>query len=251
MAGEAKVEKRWLKAELHAHCNLDPVDYRVCTFSPEQLILKAARLGYQVLSFTCHGWDIWNEELAHFARSHGVTLVPGMEVEVEGAGHILVYNFRTGAENLNTLEKLRARSRPDTLVLAAHPFFPGRACLSKLVEQNDELFDGYEYSGFYIRGVNFNRRAVAFASRTGKPLVGCGDIHYLYQLNRTFAWIYAEPEPYSILTAIKQGRVRLETSPLSWMQAAGWWAMELWRFVFPANTRPSARTLAKLSPARD
>lgn len=250
LAAEKKSRKRWLKAELHAHCNLDPVDCRVCSFSPEQLISRAAGLGYEVLSFTCHDSDIWTEGLADYARKLGITLIPGMEVEVEGAGHVLVYNFRTGPENLNTLEKLRKRLRPDTLVVAAHPFFPGHTRLGKLLERNIDLFDAYEYSGFHIRGVNFNRRAVALAAKTGKPLVGCGDVHYFYQLNRTFTWIYAEPDPRSIMDAVRQGRVKTESSPLSWTQAAAWWATDMWRRLFPANVVPSESPVGKLYPAR-
>ena len=251
LAAEEKPGKRWLKAELHAHCNLDPVDRRVCSFSPEELISRAARLDYEILSFTCHDSDIWTEELADYARKLGVTLIPGMEVDVEGTGHVLVYNFRTGPENLNTLDKVRKRRRADTLVLAAHPFFPGRACLGELMEPNIDLFDAFEYSGFHIRGVNFNRRAVALAAKPGKPLVGCGDIHYLYQLNRTFTWIYAEPDPASIMDAVRKGLVRMETSPLSWMQAAAWWTTDLWRRLFPANAGPSESTVGRLYHARD
>ena len=90
-----------------------------------------------------------------------------------------------------------------------------------------------------------------FAEETGKPLVGCGDIHHLWQLDRTFTWIYAEPEPQSVLAAIKQGLVRMQTSPLSWPQAASWWTTALWRYAFPVNAAPTGRTLGNLFPARD
>jgi len=247
----AKTAKRWLKAEMHAHCNLDPVDYRLCRHAPEQLIDRAAQLGYQVLSFTCHNRDIWNEELADYALRLGIILIPGMEVSVEGKRHVLVYNFHTGSENLNTLEKIKRYSRPDTLVIAPHPFFPGGTSLDRLLEQNLDVFDAFEYSGFEIRGVNFNRRVVELAEKTGKPLVACADVHHLYQLGRTFTWIYAEPNPHSILGAVKHGSVRIEKSLLSWSEAAGWWATALWRFVFPVNSRPFWKTPRKLSPARD
>jgi hypothetical protein len=107
-----------------------------------------------------------------------------------------------------------------------------------LLEQNLDVFDALEYSGFYIRGLDFNRRSVDLAKETGKPLVGCGDIHHLYQLGRTFTWIYAKPELNSILTAVKQGLVRIETSPLSWPEAARYWAIALWRYAFPVNAAP-------------
>ena len=129
MSSSGKSGKQWLKAELHAHCCLDPDDSRFCRYTPEQLIAGAAGLGYEVLSITCHNLDVWTESLSEYARGLGITLIPGMEVTAEITRHVLVYNFRTGAENLDTLEKIRSRSREDTLVVAPHAFFPGRNCL--------------------------------------------------------------------------------------------------------------------------
>ena len=230
--------KRWLKAELHAHCSLDPVDYRICRHTPEHLISSAAKLGYEILAITCHNLDVWSESLSEYARSLGLTLIPGMEVAAERTRHVLVYNFRTGPENLNGLSKIRRCSRQDTLVIAPHAFFPGFVCLGKLLEKNLDVFDAIECSGFQVRGLNFNRRSLALAKDAGKPLVGCGDIHYLWQLDRTFTWIYAEPDVASVVSAVKQGLVRIQSSPLSWPEAAGWWANTLWRYAFPANPAP-------------
>ena len=119
-------KKRWLKAELHAHCGLDPDDSRFCRYTPEQLISRAAALGYEILAITCHNMDIWTETLAEYADTLGIRLIPGMEVTAEKTRHVLVYNFRTCPEDLDTLKKIRARSRKDTLVIAPHAFFPER-----------------------------------------------------------------------------------------------------------------------------
>jgi predicted metal-dependent phosphoesterase TrpH len=235
---EVKLEKRWLKAELHSHCNMDPIDYRMCQHTPEQLISKAAELGYQVLAITCHDIDIWTEGLSDYAQSLGITLIPGMEVTAERTRHTLVYNYNTGAENLNTLEKIRARSRADTLVIAPHPYFPGRSCLRSLLERNLGMFDAIECSGFQIAGMDFNRRSFKLSTKTQKPVVGNGDVHYLWQLGRTFTWIYAEPRVDSILNAVRRGMIRIEQSNLSWLLAASFWARTIWRYAFPVNTPP-------------
>lgn len=124
MSAHTQSGKRWLKAELHSHCSLDPVDYHTCPHTPEELISSAAELGYDVLAITCHNIDIWTEDLADYAGSLGITLIPGMEVTAERTRHTLVYNFRADAEDLNTLEKIRTLSREDTLVIAPHAFFP-------------------------------------------------------------------------------------------------------------------------------
>jgi predicted metal-dependent phosphoesterase TrpH len=244
-------EKRWMKAELHSHCSLDPVDYSICNYTPEELISKAAGLGYEVLAITCHNLDIGTEELSDYARSLGITLVPGMEVSTEGTRHTLVYNFQADAEDLDTLSKIRTRSREDTLVIAPHPFYPGNVCLRDLLEKNLDLFDAIESSGFHIRrGIDFNRRSEVLAQRTKKPIVGNGDIHYLWQLGLTYTWIYAEPDVRSILHAVKQGFVRVQKSPLTWFQAAAWWAASFWRYAFPINPAPYKPGLGKPVPER-
>ena len=238
MSKHFNTEKRWLKAEMHAHCNLDPRDYGVCRFAPEQLIQKATGLGFEVLSITCHDRDIWTPELFDYARSWGITLIPGMEVTVEKKRHVLVYNSGEEAENLNTLEKIRVNTSEKSLIVAPHPFYPGRSCLGNYLRKNLDLFDAIEYSGFLVRGLDFNRRAVKLARRHYKPLVGFGDIHYLWQLGKTYTWIYAEPNVDSILNAIKHGLIRVASSPLSWFEAASWWAANFFRKAFRPNSPP-------------
>ncbi len=239
--------KRWLKAELHSHCSLDPVDYKLCRHSPEELIAETARLGYRALAITCHDLDVWSRDLAEHARSLGVTLIPGMEVSTEGTRHTLVYNFRTGAENLNTLNKIRERMRQDTLVIAPHPYFPGNMCLKDLVEPNIDLFDAIENSGFYAAGMDFNRRARAVAKKHGKPLVGNGDVHYLWQLGKTCTWVYAEPDLLSIIDAVKCGQVRVEARALSYFDLARWWPTTLWRYLFPVHPAPTNRGIGPVA----
>ena len=224
---------------MHTHCNLDPQDHGLCRFSPEQLIQKAAGLDFEVLSITCHDLNVWTPDLADYAWLWGITLIPGMEVTVEKKRHILVYNSDEDPKTLNNLEKIRASRSDKTLIVAPHPYFPGRSCLGGLLKKNLDLFDAIEFSGFLVRGLNFNRKSVELAKKGFKPLVGFGDIHYLWQLGRTFTWIYAEPRVESIIDAIRHGLVRVQVSPLSWIEAAGWWGTTLWRTLLPAKSPPS------------
>jgi predicted metal-dependent phosphoesterase TrpH len=229
---------KWLKAELHAHCNLDPEDYRVCTHTPEQLICEAALKGYQVLAITCHNHDIWDSRLSDYAESMGITLIPGMEVSAEGRRHVLVYNFQTGSENLDTLDKIRARKREDTLVIAPHSYFPSFSCLRSLLKRNLDLFDAIEFSGFYTTALNFNRRAVQIAAAQNIPIVGNGDVHLLWQMNKTYTLVDSDPGVVPVLRAIRAGRVRIETTPLTSSQVARWWATTLWRTACSASHDP-------------
>lgn len=235
-------QKRWLKAELHAHCSLDPVDYKICPQTPTELIDEAAHLGYEVLAITCHDLDVWTPDLAAYARGRGVLLIPGMEVSVEGERHTLVYNFHAPARHLSTLAQIRALRRDDTLVIAPHPYFPGDICLHERVEQNIDVFDAIEVSAFYLPGIDFNRRARRVAAAHGKPLVGNGDVHLLWQLDRTFTWIHADPADGvpGVLAAIRQGEVRLESRPYGVRDVCRWWSTALYRDAVPVRSAPSA-----------
>ena len=79
-------------------------------------------------------------------------LIPGMEVTAEKTRHVLVYNFGTCAENLNTLKKIRAFSGEDTLVIAPHAFFPDRNCLRGLLPKNLDIFDCHRVFGIPCPG---------------------------------------------------------------------------------------------------
>ena len=232
------MNERWLKAELHSHCNLDPGDYKIVEHSPEALIEEAARLGYGVLAITCHNLDVWDRHLDDYARGLGIILIPGMEVTVEGKYHTLAYNSGACAEQINTFDKLRRLRREETAVIAPHPFFPALSCLRKRLAKNIDVFDAIEYSGFYVPGIDFNGPARSAAQFHGKPLIGTGDVHFLWQLGKTFTWIYSEPGVLPVLHAVKRGRVRMESTPLRNREAAKWWFSALWRVVFPVNPEP-------------
>jgi predicted metal-dependent phosphoesterase TrpH len=213
----------WLKTELHSHCNADPHDSNLCPYSAEELIDAAAAHGYGALAITCHDLDVWSEHLDERARRRGIVLIPGMEVSLETGEHVLVHGFRAEASELDTLEKIRARKREDTLVVAPHAFYPGRSCLGRRLERNLDLFDAIETCGYFATGLDFNRRALRLAREHGKPIVGNGDVHYLWQLGKTFSWVEAEPTAEAVMRAIRRGAVRAERRPLSHWSLLRWW----------------------------
>ena len=78
-------------------------------------------------------------------------------------------------------------------------------------------------------------------ARHGKPVVGNGDVHRLRQLGTTFSRIDAEAHPDAICQAIREGRVQVDATPLSWLAAAGLIA-ELTADSFARAVLPSRRT---------
>jgi predicted metal-dependent phosphoesterase TrpH len=207
-----------LKVELHAHTSDDPVD-RI-PHSVTQLIDRAATLGYQALAITLHERQLDLRPFTAYASDRGVVLIPGIERSIQGR-HVLLLNFRSGAEDVRTFEDLaRLKRRLPGLVVAPHPFFPASNCLGSDLDRYPSLFDAVERNAMFTASVDFNRRAERWAARHGKPVVGNCDVHRLRQLGTTYSVIDAEPRPDDICAAIAGGRVRVESRPLTWIEAA-------------------------------
>ena len=207
-----------LKVELHTHTSDDPVD--VVPHSTPDLIDRAAALGYHALAITLHNHQMDLAPFRSHAAARGIVLIPGVERTIEGS-HILLINFSARAAAVETyaaLAELRARE-PNGLVIAPHPYFPMGEALGRDLNRHAELFDAVEVNAVYATRLNFNRPAIRWAARHVKPLVGNGDVHRLVQLGSTYSLVDAEPDPQAICDAIKAGRVRVGTRPMTLWRA--------------------------------
>lgn len=241
-----------LKTELHIHTSDDPHDH--IPYSTPDLIDRAADLKYDALAITLH--DAWFDVrgLTKYARERDITLIAGIERTIEGK-HVLLLNFDAASERVNTFDDLAdlRRAQPAGLVIAPHPFYPTGYCLNGALERHSDLFDAVELNAFYTAQVDhFNRKAVDWAQRTGKPIVANADVHRLKQLGATFSLVDAEPDPTAICEAIRAGRVEIRTRPLTIVEAATHLAElaigDLKRFTHgspaQAHSRVSRRALA-------
>lgn len=207
-----------LKVDLHIHTADDPID-RI-PHSSIELIDRAAELGYGAIAITLHDRQIETDELTEYARKRGVVLIPGIERTVRGR-HVLLLNFPAVAEsveNFDDIAVLKVRF-PNGLVVAPHPFFPHSNCLRGLADRYAQLFDAVELNGFFTRMLDFNRRAIKWARRRGKPVVANSDAHRMYLFGRSYSLVDAEPAPDAICRAIKAGRVEVRLDPISTWEA--------------------------------
>ncbi len=219
--------KSWLKTELHTHTIDDPSDgKRIVVHSAHQLIDKAEEQGFQVLSITNHNQLLFTSALEEYARERGILLIPGVEATLEGK-HVLLYNFLNYDSSWSSPEIASKHKGPDQLVIAPHPFFPLPTALGKRMIRWCDLFDAVEYNQFYLSWLNFNKRAQELAQQLNLPLVGNSDVHWIFQLGRTYSLVYAEQNIDSVLNAIKQGDVRLVTEPVSSFFVARWFGLNV------------------------
>jgi predicted metal-dependent phosphoesterase TrpH len=207
-----------LKVELHSHTGDDPVD-RIphTTF---ELIDRAVALEYDALAITLHERQLDLGRFAPYAADRGLLLIPGVERTIEGK-HILLLNFKAGAEDVRTFSDLaRLKSRRPGLIIAPHSYFPSSVCLRGDLKRHAGLFDAVERNAMFTRTVDFNRRAERWAKQNGKPIVGNCDVHRLAQLGTTYSLVDAPPDADAICEAVAAGRVRVESRPLTWMEVA-------------------------------
>jgi len=232
-----------LKVELHTHTADDPIDG--VPHSAAELIDRAAALGYNALAITLHERQLDVRPLKPYAAERGIVLIPGIERSIQGR-HVLLLNFSTDAEEVQTFEDLaRLRRREAGLVVAPHPYFPLRSCLWGYLDRQADLFDAVEYNAMFTASVNFNGRAERWADAHDKPLVGNCDVHRLHQLGTTYSLVDAEPDPDAICAAIKAGRVQMRSRPLAWGEAASitssMFVGNILSMKRPAGRRPAAR----------
>ena len=207
-----------LKVELHAHTDDDPLD-RI-GHSTEELIDRAAALGYDAIAVTLHNRYFDYIPYAAYARERGVVLIPGIERSV-GQRHVLLLNFPPACADVQTFDDIAAlKASSNGLVVAPHPYYPIPSALGTCLDRYPHLFDAVEVNSMYTRAVNFNRRAIRWAAAHGKPLVGNTDLHLLEQMGSTFTLVDAPAEPDAIVDAIRAGRVELRTTPMSMFRAA-------------------------------
>ena len=207
------------KIDLHLHTVDDPMDRHVW-HTAEELINKAAHLGFTALAITLHDQQFESERIKSYAAERGILLIPGVEQNIEGC-HIVLLNFPTDvANNLKTFTELRkAKSTfPNAFILAAHPFYPNAVCLKEKLFEHADLFDAVELSGFYHRLWNPNNKARAAAEKLGLPLIGNSDTHALDQFGTLWTELECEHSSGAILKALKQGKGLVRGRSLRWTE---------------------------------
>lgn len=216
-----------VRCDFHSHTINDPRDKHVW-HTGEELIDKAQSQGFGALAITLHGRQYFPRHLEEYAAERGVLLMPGVEQDINGC-HVLLLNFEKDAANgIRNFKDLAAEKRPGTMVIAAHPFFPGEICLGEKVMEHAELFDALEITGFYHPWWNPNLKALEVAATLNKRVVGNSDTHTLQQLGSTFSEIEVDlpwdigtspasarlAQRLALIDSMKAGRIEVHSRPL-------------------------------------
>lgn len=216
-----------LKADLHIHVKEDIIDD--IQYSTKELIDIYSKRGFDVIATACHKKSAYTQELSDYAKSKNILLIKGVEMLVENV-EVLLYNFDENAtKDIKKISDLMPLKSKDNLIIAPHPFFPkGHSLQEKLIE-NIDIFDAIEFSQYYSRILNFNKKAILTASRYNKPIVASSDAHKLNDLKRkNYTLIHSKKNIQDIFDAIKTNRIEIVTEPLNDIKIffKGIWALK-------------------------
>lgn len=213
-----------LKTDLHLHTN-NIIKKLDSTITPKQLIDRAVKLKFDVLAITEHtgystlrGMVYLKNPLStyykfkDYARKKGILLIPGVEIYIEGRD-VLLINFKGDYRRYKEIEQLEELKKENVMIIAPHPYFPGASSLNKKLVQHIKLFDAIELSHFYMKNLNFNKKAEQTAKKYHKPLIANSDAHFLFAFGRNYSFVYSEKKIDSILEAIRKNKIRIMTKP--------------------------------------
>jgi predicted metal-dependent phosphoesterase TrpH len=207
-----------LKVDLHTHTGDDPRD--VVHYNALRLIDKAARLGYDAIAITNHDRVTDDEDILDYARDRDVLIITGMEATLSGKHVVILKPAVKDNFPERTLDRLPELVTEDSLVFAPHPYFPHLKSLLERCTEYVSVLHALEFSHFYTRLINFNKKAVKMAEIHSMPLVGTSDCHQLWEFGSTYSLVEADRDVDSIIKSVKQGKVELVTAPLKAWQMA-------------------------------
>lgn len=195
-----------LKTNLHFHTSEDPLDLFI-KYDIYGGIDRAQELGYKVLALTCHNKFTYKQHHGQYAKSKGILLIPGIEIDVNNQ-HILILNCDKDVEKIKTFSDLKEYKRKNrkAFVIAPHPFF-GPLSLNKNLTKNIHLFDAIEGSWFFLRFFNRNKKAKSVSIDNNKPYIATSDTHRLRYLDKSFSMVHSSDFTIdSVFDSIRSGR---------------------------------------------
>lgn len=194
------------------HTAEDPQDK--IKHTARELIDYASQKKFDVIAITNHNKLTYNKYLKNYAAKKNILLIPGIELTVEKK-HVIYLNSEEFRDiKVKTISELKRYKNEKSAIIAPHPYFPTCYALNSKLEENINLFDAIEYTHFYFKKINFNKKAQEKAKEYNLPLVGVSDAHFIQQIGTTYSLVEAEKNPEAVIKAIKENKIEVVTQPL-------------------------------------
>ncbi|MGC9072266.1 MAG: PHP domain-containing protein [Acidilobus sp.] len=191
--------------ELHCHSTIS--DGRP---TPEEIVLAAARLGLSAVAISDHNTFRGSAAGLKAARGMelGISVIPANEVRTS-KGDVLVLCPSLPEEDPEVgIDPYELRAWSDDrgcVMIAAHPFQPGRKGVGLYLRKHHRLFNAIEV--WNARGLPpLNYLAERFARSRGIPMTSGSDAHVLSELGEAPTLIRLDDcSPEGVVEAIRKG----------------------------------------------
>lgn len=202
-----------LKTNLHLHTKDDPEDG--LTYSFIEALERAKQYGIGCIALTCHNKFIDDPKYKAAAAERDMLFIPGIELSINRQ-HVVILNAEKGVEKVKSLDQLATykAAHPEIFILAPHPYFKTAFCLGDELEKHKEVFDAVEFSWFYTKLINMNKKAEAFARANAIPYVATSDLHDLRFMDTSYANVEVDEMTIPALFAsLRAGKFTNTSSP--------------------------------------
>lgn len=178
---------------------------------PESVIKTALEKGLDVIGVVDHDIFKGGPETKKLAEKIAPELIviPGEEIKTL-SGEIIAYNLKKTIPKKLSLEKTIEEARKQgAFITVPHPFDRVRQGVGSNIELIKDKVDAIE--AFNARGIypGCNRKALEFARRNDIPIVAGSDSHFLYEIGSGYMKVESEPNPESVIEAIKAGKTEI------------------------------------------
>lgn len=207
-----------LRTELHCHNEFSnfhvgghdtPYD---CSVTVRQQLEQASALGLDVLFVTNHNTLDGYRQMLEYKKDHerfsGMHICPAEEITIADGSHVIAYGLtepvRPGLSFDETLDEIR---RQDCISSAPHPF--GLLDAVRERARDCDLIEVFNSNNVDILA---NTRAALFADEHGLTGIAGSDSHVMSTIGRCVNLIDCENNHDDILSAMKKGRIRVESA---------------------------------------
>ncbi len=177
---------------------------------PKEILLEAVHRGIQVIAVTDHDTFKGSIVARRIAEAEQLDVVVLVAAEVRTSlGDVLVYcpeepPARMPRDPGSLAEEAH---RAGCIVAPAHPYDVLRGGLGDAVYELRDCIDAIEVYNAKSLPL-FNEKALRAAEALGLPGIGGSDAHILDNIGSAYTRIDSEPDPWSIIEAIRAGRVK-------------------------------------------
>lgn len=161
--------------EIHCHTTHSNSKTTECLTTPLQLVKEAKKKGLSAIAITDHDTMSGYHAAKKYAKRHGITLIPAMEIDGNQRGQILAYGIKTAIKpGKSPIELIKEVHAQGGIAIIPHPFDVERRMenVHEVIKHADGL-EGRNY------GAVNNWKARRFAkAKNVKVVTGGSDAHH-------------------------------------------------------------------------